>query len=120
MIPGRRWKVEFEEDVRDMMFDSRHAYIQIVGNARVGEPFGHQLQYDALTRSQLLDRIVQSRPADHRSDDFGIEGRSPVRDTPDRIGEGRYVADPILQQITHTVGAIAQESERVLGFEILA
>jgi len=81
--------VELGQDVADVGFDGAFADDEPVGDAGVGEAFGHELEYAAFTFGEPPDGSVIER-GDEAGDDGGVEGGPAGGDT---FGGGEELGD---------------------------
>src|SRR5215210_1876910 len=118
LCPGRG-KIQFAEDRRHMPFDRTKGDHQPVGDALVRPALGHQAEDFALARRQLSDRIVASTLPEQRRDDDGVARRTAGGD-PFPCGEEVLdVVDPVLEQITHTLGRVSEQPHREPKLDVL-
>jgi hypothetical protein len=71
--------------------------------------FGHQAEHLALARRDARQRVGSALAAQQPRDDLRVECGAAVRDAADRVHEPVDVADPVLEQVAETFGAVRQE-----------
>src|SRR5262245_14662351 len=119
MILGGGGQVELAEDARDVLLDGSLGDDQPLGDRLVRAPFGHQLEYLALTRGQPRDRVVASPPADELRDDRRVQRRASVGHAADRARELVDVGDTVLQQVPDSLGVVREQLHRVVRLDVL-
>jgi hypothetical protein len=72
--------VEFHEEVADVRLDGALAEVEALGDACVGEAFGHQLEHVAFPVGELSERVVVALCRDAAGDDLGVERGSSLGD----------------------------------------
>jgi hypothetical protein len=108
--------VELGEDVADVGFDGAFADDEPVGDAGVGESFGHELEYAALTLREPPDGPVIER-GDEAGNDGGIEGGPTGGDA---FGGGEELADledAVFEEVAES--AVGDEGDGMGGLDVL-
>jgi hypothetical protein len=90
--------VEFEQQVSYVCLHGATAEVQALGDAGVGEPFGHQLEHLTLTLGQLVE-AWHRRPAHHATDDVRVERRAALGHAFCSGQEVRDLKQPVLQEV---------------------
>src|SRR6266545_700693 len=83
VILGRRREPQLPEDARHVLLDRAERDHHSLRDCLVRAPLGHQLEYLALARRQVLERIVAPAAADELRDHRWIERRPAFAHAPD-------------------------------------
>src|SRR3954449_10082353 len=98
MVGGGFAEPELEEDLADVGLDGALAEEQALADALVGVAFGHEGEYLAFARGELLKGPgVAAR--DQPGDDGGIDDALALGYAPQRVGEHGDVGDAVLEQV---------------------
>jgi hypothetical protein len=84
VICGAGGQVELGEDARHVLLDGAQRDEELVRDRLVRTSLGHKLQHLALSRRQLLQRIVAPPATEQLADDVGVEHRASLGDPPHR------------------------------------
>ena len=90
---------------------------EALGDARVGEPLGHQLEHLALAFGELGERVVVACGETRPRDDLRVERRAAAGDA---LGRGEELADvehAVLEQVAEA--AERDELDGVRGLDVL-
>jgi hypothetical protein len=72
-----------------------------------------------LADRQVIDRVAGPVPTDETAHHLGVDRRPSAGHAADRLGEGADIRHAILQQVTDTLGSVAQKVDRVAVLEEL-
>ncbi len=111
---GLGW-VELErlEDAGDVLLDSGLTDQESLGDASVGLALRHRREHISLARAETIDWPVALAVAQHARNDLAVERGTSTGDARDRIDEALDVTHALLQQVADSLGAIADELERI-------
>src|SRR6266516_2356204 len=113
-------KSELPEDTLNVLLDCAFGDEQSLRDRLVRATLGHERQHFPLPVAELLDRVVPSPgPPHEKRNDGGIEHRPTAADTPDGIGKLGEIGNPILEEVSDALGAVAQELEGIAGTCVL-
>jgi hypothetical protein len=116
---GLRTKTQLVEDRGHMILDRADGDRQFSRDSSVRSALSHQGEHLALARCEIAEPSRNARSRDQALDDLGVERRPPARHPADRAREQRQIPHPILQQVANALGALADQLERISGFQVL-
>lgn len=116
---GLGTKTQPVKDRGHVILDRADGDRQFSSDSSVRSALGHEGQDLALARCEIAELPRDARSRDQALDDLGVERRPPERDTAHGAREQRQIPDPILQQVANALGAVADEFERISGFQVL-
>src|SRR5205085_8282349 len=113
VVVGSRRQIELSEDAVHVRLDGLRAEHELLADASIRAPFGHELQDLALAAGQLLERIVLAAAADQLPDHLGVDRRSSAADAAHGLEELVDLEHSVLEQVPEAFRPIAEEIERV-------
>ena len=116
MVVVGRLQPQFVEDPGDVLADGLGRDAQAAGDRDVGPPLRHQREHLAFPGRQRGQRRGPGSPREDLGDHLGIHGRATAGHPLHRVHELPDVADPVLEQVTDTAGAVG---EQLAGVELL-
>ena len=119
MIVGAGRQAELREDAGHVLLDRAQGHEHPIGDRLVRAALCHQLEDFALTRRDLVERVVLALPPEQPADDLGIERRAAVGNSPDGGAELVQVGDAILEEVADTFCASGEKLERVARLDVL-
>src|SRR5215471_16485728 len=103
MVVGRAGDPQLAEDAVDVALDRLRAEHQLLADAVVRAPFGHQAEHLALACGELVERAVVASPSKQLAHHLGIDGGASGGDAVDRLHEVVDGEHTVLEQVAETV-----------------